>query len=240
MIKYHKSQITVLLYKKEGMNLNQHLQSFHRATSLKDLEDQFNELAKTFLYGGYINVRNQYYIYPRTIEFYYHDEETTNKDLQDPIVYHRNRNGRTVPPFPIGTIHAHASGFDITFEDPNGKYRASALIRAYTVLSFVEKDYKQCYIIPKNGKWEVLDEHSSKDPRKNICTQSTYLYDLMNGFSFGTSDIRWQDDENIHSKPIIKARQNVYKFNDIGEKTKERDTRQWSFTSQELIKKTNN
>ena len=48
------------------------------------------------------------------------------------------------PYFPIMSLHAHMSGFDITFESEEGKYRASALIRKYSV-------YKNVYT---GKKWK--------------------------------------------------------------------------------------
>jgi hypothetical protein len=51
--------------------------------SSEKLEIRMKELAKYFLYGGYINVRNQYHIYIKTVEFYYHEEEG---DILDPFM----------------------------------------------------------------------------------------------------------------------------------------------------------
>ena len=109
-----------------------------------NLNEQFEWLAKKMIYGGYIKVRNEYAIFIHTAEFYYH-EELSHKGLQikDEIVYHRNEkfHNRQVPYFPLMTLHSHWSGFDITFENPQKKYRASALIRKYAVFDFVEKKF---------------------------------------------------------------------------------------------------
>ena len=43
-------------------------------TTLEELTAEFEKLAPIFLYGGYINVRNDYHIYIRTVEFYFHSE----------------------------------------------------------------------------------------------------------------------------------------------------------------------
>ena len=108
------------------------LKNFQGCSDVTELYDEFKKLAPVFLYGGYINVRDEYKIYIRTVEFYFHSE--TTEGVRDPIVYHRNGKNMdsniTVPYFPIMTLHAHNSGFDITFERKN-QYRASALISAY-------------------------------------------------------------------------------------------------------------
>ena len=57
--------------------------------SESDLETEFGKLALVFLYGGYIQVRNDYKVYIRTVEFYFHSEKENG--VHDPIVYHRNK-----------------------------------------------------------------------------------------------------------------------------------------------------
>ena len=100
----------------------------------ENLTNRFSNIAKTILYDGYIRVRNDYRVYVKTVEFYFHAENDSPIKVYDPIVYHRNgRLGREVPYFPMLTLHAHMSGFDITFENPSLKYRASALIREYAI-----------------------------------------------------------------------------------------------------------
>ena len=102
-----------------------------------ELNAVFGKLAPAFLYGGYIQVRNDYKVYIRTVEFYFHSEKESG--VHDPIVYHRNKRDfdgnvlMEIPYFPFMTLHAHVSGFDITFESSKKEYRASALIRAYEV-----------------------------------------------------------------------------------------------------------
>jgi len=41
--------------------LEKQIEFFYKSD--KKLEDRMKELAKVFLYGGYLNVRNQYHIY---------------------------------------------------------------------------------------------------------------------------------------------------------------------------------
>ena len=40
-----------------------------------ELQNIFKELAPAFLYGGYIKVREDYQVYIRTVEFYFHSEK---------------------------------------------------------------------------------------------------------------------------------------------------------------------
>jgi len=105
-----------------------------------ELADLFKPIAKQLLYGGcfevYSNGKLVRKVYPYTVEFYYHEEVAGG--FKDYIVYHRNKiiaiDGKEikdVPYFELGTINAHQSGIDITFESAFGQYRASALIRAF-------------------------------------------------------------------------------------------------------------
>lgn len=63
--------------------------------------------------------------YIRTVEFYFHSEKPNG--IHDPIVYHRNIRDlegnlmEKVPYFPIMSLHAHSSGYDITFESKVGE-----------------------------------------------------------------------------------------------------------------------
>ena len=95
-------------------------------TSTTNIEQTFEEIAKTMLYDGYLKVRNEYRVYIKAVEFYLHAEEGCLLNVSDPIVYHRNGKPHKgdVPYFPIMTLHAHVSGFDITFENEALKYRA--------------------------------------------------------------------------------------------------------------------
>lgn len=42
----------------------------------------FRELAPSFLYGGYIQVRVDYEVYIRTVEFYFHSEKADGVSLE--------------------------------------------------------------------------------------------------------------------------------------------------------------
>ena len=193
----------------------------------------FNRLAEAFLYGGYISVsdheKERYRIFIRTVEFYCH-HEGDEKDLpKDPIVYHRN--GRyvegEVPYFPLMSFHAHASGYDITFENKNLQLRSSAFIRAYEVYDVIRKTYLHY----DREKKLFVSCDASKD---RVNKQSTYLYNFLNGFS--GNNINWIDTiRNKSGNFKIAPRQNVHKYDEAGIKLAEKDTRPWSFTRKEEI-----
>ena len=200
----------------------------------ENLTNRFSNIAKTILYDGYIRVRNDYRVYIKTVEFYFHAENDSPIKVYDPIVYHRNgRLGREVPYFPMLTLHAHMSGFDITFENPSLKYRASALIREYTIYDENAKTFI------KTKEEHKKDSNKDKIPYDN---RSTFLYDFINGFSLTDdhNDITWEDVATpvSHLEPSSKRRVNVKKYSctykDTGEevlkKLKENDDRPWNFT----------
>ncbi len=171
--------------------------------TLATLTEKFEKLAKWFLYGGYISVgfqngkrevEERYRIYITTVEFYFHCEEDSDYKIEDPIVYHQNKKAPTgikeLPYFPLMTLHAHASGYDITFEngEDGEKYRASALIRAFKI-----------------------------GQKGNTIPQSTFLYDYLNGFPLlGETHIKWMDkagfDAENSEEPIKRKRKNVYRY----------------------------
>ena len=205
-------------------------------TTLEELTAEFEKLAPIFLYGGYINVRNDYHIYIRTVEFYFHSEKDSSNSVKDPIVYHRNNKyiDGNVPYFPLMSLHAHASGFDITFENEKENYRASALIRAYEVWDIKQKQY--LFYDKSIQKFRFRKE---SEPIWN--GQSTYLYDFINGFS--SDGILWIDARSNQSVKLkVSKRQGVFKSDDqnkysptIVDGHKVPDNRQWSFTRQESL-----
>ena len=110
------------------------------------------------------------------------------------------------------TLHAHNSGFDITFESEAGEYRASALIRQYEV----KKGDK--YL-----KWNK--NHFEENDECCFNTQSTYLYFLLNGFPLGESNgIKWVDVPYTPIKCEGRPRKNVSALEG------ETEFRKWSFT----------
>ena len=205
------------------MKLLDTLTHFNGGGSVGELDEKFSEIASAFLYGGYIDVNNVYKIYIKTVEFYFHSE--TENGVHDPIVYHRNKNEQKIPYFPLMTLHAHNSGFDITFESERGEYRASALIRSYEV----KKGNK--YL-----KWNK--KHFEEKDRYHFNTQSTYLYFLLNGFPLGeTNGIKWIDVPYTTIACEGESRKNVFVSESETEylKTKEKCDRKWSFTRKDEI-----
>jgi hypothetical protein len=92
------------------------------------LTEQFEMIAKAAIYGGHFRVNDEYNIYIAEVEFYFHSEDDTVSIVHDFAMYHRG----TVDWFPIGSLHPHRSGIDVTFERQDA-YRASFLIRKYAI-----------------------------------------------------------------------------------------------------------
>ena len=205
-------------------SLKQFEEKANTVSNETELQSIFKELAPAFLYGGYIQVHDEYRVFIRTVEFYFHSEKENG--IHDPIVYHRNgKDFVNVPYFPLMTLHAHSSGFDITFESEAEQYRASALIRTYEV-----KD--------KDGKYMVWNKEKSmfeETTEYGYNTQSTYLYALLNGFSLGNNNnVKWIDAPRKQSSSAMeKKRQNVYQFD--SERNKVKCNRNWSFTRIEQV-----
>ena len=190
----------------------------------KQLTKEFALLAPYFISGGYIKVREDYRIYPTTVEFYFHSEK--DDGIKDPIVYHRNNNKvkGEIPYFPMFTLHAHDSGYDITFENAKEGYRASVLIRAYQVWNVKQK----CWL-----KWEkdVNKECSNVskmrflpyDGKAPINNQVLYLKYILNGFTMGSGSlIDWKDAEKNEEIKTPEQRKNVplFRIKKYGEEEK--------------------
>ena len=205
--------------------LSHKLSAFKCPSDESELQRIFKELAPAFLYGGYINIHDEFKLYIRTVEFYFHSEKL--EGIHDPIVYHRN--GRCldiVPYFPVMTLHAHGSGFDITFESEVGQYRASALIRSYEL-----KDREGMHL-----KWDSGSRKFRRCKEYAFNTQSTYLYYLLNGFSLGDANsVRWVDAPLCSEVQLsVGTRQGVYESQSEFEykpaDPKVKCSRNWSFT----------
>ena len=111
-------------------SLSQILQEFDgRGLTEDKLTEKFEEIAKAAIYGGYFRVNNEFDIHIVEVEFYFHSENDSISTVHDWAMYHR---GKTVDYFPIGSLHPHNSGVDITFEK-GWEYRASFLIRQYEI-----------------------------------------------------------------------------------------------------------
>lgn len=193
-------------------NLQKQIDAFYASND--GVKQRMRKLAETFLFGGYINVRDQYHIYLRTVEFYYHEEDGD----KDPIMYHRNNylvDGE-IPYFKPMSFNSHDTGVDITFENEKKHIRASVLIRAYEVWDCKNK----CSLLwnPAEQQFQsykkVSEKYKKKTPKYN--TQSMYVKKFLNGFaSFGEADITWV---SVEYKGVIgenditpKVRQGVFK-----------------------------
>ena len=69
-------------------SLKQFEEKANTVSNETELQSIFKELAPAFLYGGYIQVHDEYRVFIRTVEFYFHSEKENG--IHDPIVYHRN------------------------------------------------------------------------------------------------------------------------------------------------------
>lgn len=176
------------------MKLQQELQQFvlHEDTRKEILggsscaPQEFEHIAQIVLAGHFLirGDKRDIIVRPTCVEFYYHEE--WENGIKDFIVYHRNSKESIKPIFPLGTLHNHVSGIDITFErgnDAKNAVRASMLIREFEIdgrnenrsTLLYEAFYQQSSIF--NGisiEWvdgkELVDVSSY--PRKNVA-----LYD---------------------------------------------------------------
>jgi len=113
-----KKDLSTLLKEFDGRGLSEDL-----------LTDKFEEIAKAALFGGHFRVNEDYNIYIHEVEFYFHSENELESTVHDWAMYHI---GSDLDYFPIGSLHPHRSGIDVTFER-EGSYRASFLIRKYRI-----------------------------------------------------------------------------------------------------------
>ena len=165
------------------------------------LDSKLYELAKSFLCGGYISVKDQsnkevYRIFLQTIEFYIHTENDCTISIQDEIMYHRDNKGidGKYPYLPLMNLHAHDSGYDITFENESEKYRASALIREYVIIDML----RSCFIV-WSPRCESFVQYEVSGKTNPVNSQSTYLKKLLTGFSLDTNSYHpiWIDIDTI-------------------------------------------
>ncbi len=192
---------------------------------------KFEELAPYFLSGGFLQIRNEYRIYPTTIEFYFHSE---NDGIQDLIVYHRNKRmvdeGIDLPYFPLMSLHAHDSGYDITFENEEKQYRASVLIRAYQVWDIQKQQW-----IKWDTKLQKFRYYNPSVDSNPINPQVLYLKTFLNGFNMENNEIAWVDSSSLLKindgiKPGTQ-RKGVDKYDEQGIRLKGvPDGRPWSFS----------
>ena len=140
-------------------------------------------------------------IHPTSIEFYFHEEDTcSSTPIKDYIVYHKGDKEY----YPLGMLHNHISGIDLTFEKEDSKVRASVLIREFSVI-YSDDDSRR--------------EHLGIKPRDG---RSTYCYPaLFSQFSvFDGFSVRWVDGDDTLSIDKIEwtARQNVMLYDSEGRK----------------------
>ena len=202
------------------------MDSRDKEAKIQALAELFKPIAKHLLcegcfevYSGSKLIRR---VFPYTVEFYYHEEEG---DVKDPIVYHKNKPDYFEP----GTINAHQSGIDITFENEEAKYRASALVRAFRVK---EGDDMNAYF--RNDYQRTTSVKS-----KVVEYRSTYIYDyLFTNISMPIT-IQWKPLETALLKnPIQGYRINVYEYkpnaSGVLEKSKDLDRKPWAFSMEEF------
>lgn len=204
-------------------------------TALQEPPKEFQKVAKAIL-SGHFRVQNssneseRVEVYPTCVEIYYHEEQANG--IKDPIVYHRNRKKKKKSDddnpivFPLGVLHNHVSGIDITFEseaNSKNKYvtdivRASALIREFSVK------------IWKTEKGKITEKVIEKENR------STYIYEYLFGqFSIfdGGFTIKWVDGEECNlAEPTYRKNVVVYEPDGADYKKSEpyrQDLRRWQF-----------
>lgn len=202
--------------------LTEQIERFYQSGN--KLEERMKELAEVFLYGGYINVRDRYHIYIRTVEFYYHEEDGSIKDEK---MYHRNnyRIDGEIPYYRTLAFNSHDSGVDITFENEQKRIRAAVLIRAYEILEILDENSTNRLIWNKaKQQFQV----SNGQEKLNYNTQSLYLKNFLNGFSsMGEPDISWVDapfKEEVKQTDIIAVKRKGLK-----------DGRKWGFRREKEI-----
>lgn len=200
------------------INISKHLADYLAAFNEpkgKDVAERKESLAPVFLQiagkllnGGHFVVADENdevirRVFLHKVEFYYHEE--FEGGIKDYIVYHRNpenpkKRPNPLPAFPIGSLHTHVSGVDITFEDnrnpANPRYRASVLVRSFRVEE--EKEVPgMCF------SSEVND-------------YPTYFYNaLFMGTNVigGKTKVFWQDNEVRQcEEPKCEPRHNVGEF----------------------------
>ena len=209
-------------------NQRNELVSLDKDAKIQALAELFRPIAKHLLCEGCFEVFSGEKlirrVFPYTVEFYYHEEDG---DVKDPIVYHKN----TPDYFVLGTINTHQSGIDITFENKDAKYRASALIRAFRVKEGddMKADFKNDY------------QRTTSVKSKDVEYRSTYIYEYLFTNIPLPITVQWNPLETaLPVDPIQGYRVNVHKYqpNESGvlEKSKDLDRKPWAFSLEEFPK----
>lgn len=188
------------------MNLKEEIKTFDLHAQIGNLKgvDKENKIVEAFrniaqqILSGYFLIQKNHSdscvkVHPTCVEIYYHEEGDGDDKIKDYVVYHRNNDDGKMDKslFPLGILHNHVSGIDMTFEkgdNPQNAIRMSALIREFRIddSKKVEDNYCMDYLELKRNR------------RGNIVTKPTYLYDaLYSQFSiFDGFSIQWVDGEN--------------------------------------------
>ena len=180
------------------------------------ISEAFKPIAETILSGHFKVTKNNsdsyVTVHPTCVEMYYHEEGEGEDKIKDYIVYHRDSNDgkNTKDIFPLGVLHNHVSGIDLTFEREgnDGKaIRFSALIREFWVNMENKKEKEDKY------KMKGIDGSSENKPDN----KPTHLYDaLYSQFSvFDGFSVKWEDGKEKKEVRCIGTRINVpeYKTN---------------------------
>ena len=172
---------------------------------------EFWKIAQAILSGYFLVMKGEdmVKIHPTCVEIYCHEERENG--VKDYIVYHRNSLKEDKPIFPLGVLHNHVSGIDITFEkgeNEKNAVRLSALVREFRVDDSGKK--KERY---KNKEW--MDKNK-------IITYPTHLYEaIYSQFSIfdGGFNVSWEDGDEIELEKIeINVRKNVARFIEVNGK----------------------
>lgn len=177
------------------------------------MSDAFKPIAETILSGYFKVTKNNsdsyVTVHPTCVEIYYHEEGTGDDKVKDFIVYHRNSDSGKIKKdvFPLGILHNHVSGIDLTFErrgNDGNPIRFSALIREF-------------WVDERNKKVDQYEMNVLRGCREdNPDRRPTHLYDaLYSQFSvFEGFSIQWLDGKDDEKKKIelVATRINVPQY----------------------------
>lgn len=125
----------------------------------------FPKVASQFLYGGFFLLNGREKLYLREIEFYFLKADGSIKEDK---MYRRECPDDDW--LDMGTLFAHNSGVDITFEDSSRHlFRASVLIRAFDLF-----DIENNPILLDEGR--SLKIYDSLLSRNNIMLRNVSIY----------------------------------------------------------------
>ena len=141
------------------------------------ISEAFKPIAETILSGHFKVTKNNsdsyVTVHPTCVEMYYHEEGEGEDKIKDYIVYHRDSNdGKNKKDiFPLGVLHNHVSGIDLTFEREGNDHepiRFSALIREFWVNMENLADF-----VSRNKNLQVADLQRLKSCFGELVTATT-------------------------------------------------------------------